>query len=72
MILVSCETSDWGFGQHKCNLLKEILRIGNGCLHATCCVPLVRLMFMHPWNVSEKHWETTSTFCQRKMQYSII
>lgn len=72
MILVSCETNDCGFGQHKCNLLKEILRIGNSCLYSTCCIPLVHFMFMHPWNVSEKHWETTSSFCQGKMQNSII
>lgn len=52
-ILVSCETNDWGFGQDKFNVLKEILRIGSSCLYSAC-VPLVHLVFTHPWNVSEK------------------
>lgn len=53
-ILVSRETNDWGFGQDKFNFLKEILRIGSNCLYSTR-VPLVHLVFTHPWNVSEKN-----------------
>lgn len=61
MILVSCETSDWGFRQKKWILIRRDIK-AQKWLYSTCYVPLAHFLFTHPWNVSEKHWATTSTF----------